>query len=107
MQSTLCTTKIIYISSLCNIKERLVKNNDTGTLKYYDMTITLEKLQILNKIDKGKLDNILFSIGNLSFNCGFSKVQISKKVKIVQDDDRIDAIGAIGIARVFGYSGKK
>lgn len=67
----------------------------------------LDKMKILKEIDDEKLENILFSIENLSFNGGFSKVEISKEGQIVQDSDRIDAIGAIGIARVFAYNGKK
>lgn len=67
----------------------------------------LDKMEILNEINNEKLENILFSIENLSFNGGFSKVEISKEGQIVQDSDRIDAIGAIGIARVFAYNGKK
>lgn len=67
----------------------------------------LDKMEILKEIDDEKLENILFSIENLSFNGGFSKVEISKEGQIVQDSDRIDAIGAIGIARVFAYNGKK
>ena len=67
----------------------------------------LDKMGILKEIDDEKLENILFSIENLSFNGGFSKVEISKEGQIVQDSDRIDAIGAIGIARVFAYNGKK
>jgi uncharacterized protein len=31
----------------------------------------------------------------------------SKEAEILQDSDRLDALGAICIARVFGYSGKK
>lgn len=67
----------------------------------------LDKMEILKEIDDKKLENILFSIENISFNGGFSKVEISKEGQIVQDSDRIDAIGAIGIARVFAYNGKK
>lgn len=67
----------------------------------------LDKMEILKEIEDEKLENILFSIENLSFNGGFSKVEISKEGQIVQDSDRIDAIGAIGIARVFAYNGKK
>lgn len=67
----------------------------------------LDKMGILKEIDDEKLENILFSIENSSFNGGFSKVEISKEGQIVQDSDRIDAIGAIGIARVFAYNGKK
>ena len=67
----------------------------------------MRKLNILEEIDKEKLENILFSIENLSFKGGFNTVQLSKEGQIVQDADRIDAIGAIGIARCFAYNGKK
>lgn len=67
----------------------------------------MENLEIINSINEEKLENILFSIENLSFKGGFNTVAISKAGQIVQDADRIDAIGAIGIARVFAYGGKK
>lgn len=68
----------------------------------------MEKLQIKSQIKEDDLENILFSIEHLSFKGGFDgKVSLSDEGKIVQDADRIDAIGAIGIARVFAYGGKQ
>lgn len=67
----------------------------------------MNNLNILGEINEEKLENILFSVENLSFKGGFNKVVLSKEGQIVQDSDRIDAIGAIGIARTFAYSGKK
>jgi uncharacterized protein len=47
-------------------------------------------------------------IENISFKGGnFEKKFTSKELKIVQDADRLDAIGAIGIARTFNYGGFK
>ena len=49
-------------------------------------------------------------IRNISFKNSLSRVKISPKseeFKVVQDADRLDAIGAIGIARAFNYGGFK
>ena len=47
-------------------------------------------------------------IENISFKGGnFEKKFTSKELEIVQDADRLDALGAIGIARTFNYGGFK
>jgi len=47
-------------------------------------------------------------IRHMSFKAGFDKASFhSHELAIVQDADRLDAIGAIGIARAFTYGGFK
>ena len=52
--------------------------------------------------------HVIAIIENISFKGGnFEKQFHSKELDIVQDADRLDAIGAIGIARTFNYGGFK
>ena len=52
--------------------------------------------------------HVIAIIENISFKGGnFEKKFNSKELEIVQDADRLDAIGAIGIARAFNYGGFK
>ena len=52
--------------------------------------------------------HVINIIENISFKGGnFEKKFTSKELEIVQDADRLDAIGAIGIARCFNYGGYK
>ncbi len=47
-------------------------------------------------------------IRNMSFKASLGQVDFhSKEMEVVQDADRLDAIGAIGIARAFTYGGYK
>ncbi|WP_449389401.1 HD domain-containing protein [Chryseobacterium lineare] len=53
-------------------------------------------------------EKVLFIIKNISFkNRGEVPKDLPVELKIVQDADRIDAIGAIGIARTFNFGGYK
>ena len=56
--------------------------------------------------DKNTIQHIEDIIRNISFKNSFENQNFnSKELEIVQDADRLDAIGAIGIARTFNYGG--
>lgn len=60
------------------------------------------------QLDSEKISNVIAIIENISFKGGnFEKKFSSIELNIVQDADRLDAIGAIGIARAFNYGGFK
>ena len=63
-------------------------------------------LQTVSLTEKDK-KHIKQIIASISFKGGTNTVLASIEAKIVQDADRMDAIGAIGIARAFAYGGKK
>ena len=59
-------------------------------------------------VDEAVIEHVQQIIRNISFKSGFDKPAFrSIELDIVQDADRLDAIGAIGIARAFSYGGFK
>lgn len=59
-------------------------------------------------VDIKTIEEVIAIIENISFKGGnFEKKYSSIELDIVQDADRLDAIGAIGIARTFNYGGFK
>jgi uncharacterized protein len=67
--------------------------NDFLTRLGVDAAVTLHVLQIIRNLSYKS------SLGRITFQ--------SKELDVVQDADRLDAIGAIGIARAFTYGGYK
>ncbi len=53
------------------------------------------------------IDDITYLVANCSYKGGHGAHPQSIELKILQDADRLDAIGAIGIARTFNYGGFK
>lgn len=50
-------------------------------------------------------EKVLEIIDSISFKGGNTRKLETKEAQVVQDADRLDAIGAIGIARCFAYAG--
>jgi uncharacterized protein len=69
---------------------------------------TAQKFLELENVDAKIINQVILIIENISFKVGnFDNPFSSIELKIVQDADRLDAIGAIGIARTFNYGGYK
>ncbi|MBM6837650.1 HD domain-containing protein, partial [Clostridium saudiense] len=72
-----------------------------------DTTVTEKFLTSMN-ISENDINKIISIIKTMSFKGGVvDSTQNSIEGKVVQDADRLDAIGAIGIARTFAYGGSK
>tara|TARA_B100000953_G_scaffold221154_1_gene183045 strand:+ start:483 stop:1136 length:654 start_codon:yes stop_codon:yes gene_type:complete len=60
------------------------------------------------KVSEEIINHVVMIIENISFKGGNVQQQFrSMELDIVQDADRLDALGAIGIARTFNYGGFK
>ncbi|WP_169630217.1 HD domain-containing protein [Flavobacterium humi] len=87
--------------------------HDIADSKFHDGDETIgpktarDFLQTQNA-DEKTIAHVVGIIENISFKGGnFERKFNSKELEIVQDADRLDAIGAIGIARTFNYGGFK
>jgi uncharacterized protein len=61
----------------------------------------------MHSVDHEVIDEVVRINKYISFSSGHKIEKESFEFKIVQDADRLDAIGAIGIARAFNYGGFK
>lgn len=92
--------------------------HDIADAKFHDGDETVgprvasEFLKSLN-VEEGTSTHVIKIIENISFKSSLmdekscSEKFNSKELQVVQDADRLDAIGAIGIARAFNYGGFK
>ena len=59
-----------------------------------------------NQVPQDQIAEICSVINAISFSQNQGRVPETIEGKIVQDADRLDALGAIGIARTFAYGGE-
>lgn len=81
--------------------------HDVGDYKLHDgvdksKELITQFLQSLN-VDEETIERVNEIVSQVSFSKG--NVPTSIEAEIVQDADRLDAIGAVGIARCFAYGG--
>ncbi len=87
--------------------------HDIADCKFHngDETIAPKKARAFlesQKVDKDTIYKVEQIIKHISFKGGnFKQAYHSLELDIVQDADRLDALGAIGIARCFNYGGFK
>ena len=87
--------------------------HDIADAKFHqgDETVGPQKAQQFlqqQNVEQATIEHVIKIIDNISFKGGNFQQQFhSKELAIVQDADRLDALGAIGIARTFNYGGFK
>lgn len=97
----------LLIVSLAALLHDIADSKFNGGDEEIGPRIAGEFLQGLN-LDAQLIEQVQLIIKNLSFKASLGTVTFqSKELDIVQDADRLDAIGAVGIARAFTYGGYK
>ncbi len=94
-----CDRQIVALAALLH---------DADDHKLFDTRNNANARTFLYKqgVSKEKADRICNVINSVSFSQNRGKRPDTPEGQIVQDADRLDAIGAVGIGRVFAYGGE-
>jgi uncharacterized protein len=103
-KNEICDTTVVQLGALLH---------DIADSKFHDGDETIgpriaREFLESEKVDQEIIVHVRNIIENISYKGGnFEKKFSSIELDVVQDADRLDAIGAIGIARAFNYGGFK
>jgi uncharacterized protein len=83
--------------------------HDIGDHKFalHDGPSEIHRILVREGVGQEIIDEVVSINENISFSKGRDDMPKSPELMIVQDADRLDAMGAIGIARAFNYGGFK
>ena len=81
---------------------------DDRKIVYHGAHVGVNDFLLLNHVDAHTSERVKDIIDNLSYSSSLKgKKETTLEGQIAQDADRLDALGAIGIARAFAYGGNK
>jgi len=81
---------------------------DDRKIVYHGAHVGVDEFMLLNHVDQHTAERVKDIIDNLSYSSSLKgKKETTLEGQIAQDADRLDALGAIGIARAFAYGGNK
>ena len=103
-KSEICSLEVVQLAALLHDIADSKFHNGDESIGPRTAKIFLES----QNVNRETIDHVVKIIENISFkgshkNSDFTSIEL----QIVQDADRLDAIGAIGIARTFNYGGFK
>lgn len=100
-----CDLFIVALSALLHdiADEKFKKKNEADAAE--QIANLLSKLNCHARL----IDQVVYCVDNVSYKNTFNghTIEVTAELAVLQDADRLDAIGAIGIARAFHYGGHK
>ncbi len=84
----------------------LLHDADDHKLFHTENNQNARSFLVSHGVDAEKTERIIAAVNSVSFSRNRGKRPETIEGKIVQDADRLDAIGAVGIARTFAYGGE-
>lgn len=94
-----CDLTVVALAALLHDADdhKLFKTTDNANARAF----------LSGRVAQDKIDQIIEVINGVSFSRNRGRKPATVEGCVVQDADRLDAMGALGIARTFAYGGKK